>query len=151
VERIITRCLQVDPAARFQSCAELQAALEGLDESGNEKVPASTFHAGGAGPARSPLATWLMRVAIAVVVVGVAAGTWIAARRTAAPAPPVARAPVSVLIADFENGLGDAAFDHALEPVLKLALEGADFISAYDRLGIARSLGVRPPEVLDER
>src|SRR5690606_14203246 len=91
------------------------------------------------------------RAAIAAVVVGVAAATWVAARRTAAPAPPVARAPVSVLIADFENGGGDAAFDHVLEPVLKLALEEADFISAYDRLGIARSLGVPPPEVLDER
>ena len=35
--------------------------------------------------------------------------------------------------------------------MLKLALEGAGFISAYDRSGISRSLGVRPPEKLDER
>ncbi len=34
--------------------------------------------------------------------------------------------------------------------MLKLALEGAGFISAYDRTGIVRSLGVRPPEKLDE-
>ena len=56
-----------------------------------------------------------------------------------------------MVIADFQNALGDPTFDRTLEPVLKLALEGADFISAYDRAGIARSLGVRPPEVLDER
>jgi tetratricopeptide (TPR) repeat protein len=35
--------------------------------------------------------------------------------------------------------------------MMKLALEGAGFISAYDRAGIRRTLGVRPPEKLDER
>ena len=33
---------------------------------------------------------------------------------------------------------------------MKLALEDAGFISAYDRNGIRRSLGVAPPEGLDE-
>ncbi len=43
------------------------------------------------------------------------------------------------------------AFDHTLEPILKLALEGASFVSAYDRTGIRRALGVRPPDALDEQ
>ena len=64
---------------------------------------------------------------------------------------PVAHEPVSVLIADFQNATGDPTFDRTLEPILKLALEGAGFISAYDRSGIRRSLGVRPPEQLDEQ
>src|SRR5262249_3692135 len=59
--------------------------------------------------------------------------------------------PVSVVIADFRNATGDTAFDNALEPMLKIALESAGFISAYDRTGIVRSLGVRPPETLDEQ
>jgi tetratricopeptide (TPR) repeat protein len=151
VERIITRCLQVDPAARFQTSADLQAALAELDDSGNLKPATASMASVPALPARSPRSAWLVRAAVALVVVAVGTGAWFAARRTVAPAAAVSRPPVSVLIADFKNGLGDAAFDHALEPVLKLALEGADFISAYDRLGIARSLGVRPPEVLDER
>ena len=33
---------------------------------------------------------------------------------------------------------------------MKRALEGAGFISAYDRSAIGRTLGVRPPETLDE-
>ena len=41
-------------------------------------------------------------------------------------------------------------FDRTLEPMLKRALEGAGFISAYDRNGISRTLGVQPPEKLDE-
>ena len=55
------------------------------------------------------------------------------------------------MIADFQNRTSDPTFDHTLEPMLKLALEGAGFISAYDRNGISRTLGVRPPEKLDER
>ena len=51
-----------------------------------------------------------------------------------------------MVIADFQNGTGDPTFDRTLEPMLKLALEGAGFISAYGRTGIARTLGVRPPE-----
>ena len=74
--------------------------------------------------------------------------TWWLAR---GPAVPVEHEPVSVLIADFQNATGDPAFDHTLEPILKLALEGAGFISAYDRTGVRRALGVRPPEALDEQ
>ena len=55
-----------------------------------------------------------------------------------------------MLIADFENGTNDPTFDRTLEPMLKRALEGASFISAFDRSGISGTLGVRPPETLDE-
>ena len=56
-----------------------------------------------------------------------------------------------MLIADFQNQTGDPTFDRTLEPVMKLALEGAGFITAFDRSGIARTMGVRPPEILDEK
>ena len=58
---------------------------------------------------------------------------------------------MSVLIADFQNLSNDPTFDGTLEPMVKIALEGAEFISAYDRAGIKRSFGVRPPEKLDEQ
>jgi len=41
--------------------------------------------------------------------------------------------PISVLIADFENKTGDTVFDGALEQALGISLEGASFISMYDR------------------
>jgi tetratricopeptide (TPR) repeat protein len=56
---------------------------------------------------------------------------------------------VSVVIADFDNRTADPAFDRTLEPMLKRALEGAAFISAYDRNGVARTLGVKVPERLN--
>src|SRR4029434_7956406 len=64
--------------------------------------------------------------------------------------PPATHDPVSVLIADFVNTTKDSAFDATLETAMQRALEGAGFISAYDRAGIRRTLGVVPPETLDE-
>jgi len=89
------------------------------------------------------------RVLAGVVTIGLAAlgGTWWFA---GGPGVPVKHEPVSVLIADFQNLSKDPTFDGTLEPMIKIALEGADFISAYDRAGIKRSFDVRPPEKLDE-
>jgi tetratricopeptide (TPR) repeat protein len=61
----------------------------------------------------------------------------------------IAHKPVTVMIADFNNHTRDQIFDGTLELTLKLALEGAGFISAYDRVQL-RSLGVAPVDKLDE-
>jgi eukaryotic-like serine/threonine-protein kinase len=82
-----------------------------------------------------------------VIVAGLVGLTYWAAQ---GPPPPVEHEPVSILISDLENTTGDATFNGTLEPMLKLALEGAGFISAYDRAGIRRQLGVSPPDRLDE-
>ena len=74
--------------------------------------------------------TWRMGVAASLVVASLLGATYWLAR---GPAAPVQHEPVSVLIADFQNGTGDPTFDRTLEPMMKLALEGAGFISAYDR------------------
>ena len=78
-----------------------------------------------------------------------ALGAWFGGRWGLIPG--AVHEPVAVLIADFQNQTGDPAFDRTLEPVMKLALEGAGFITAFDRSGIARTMGVRPPEILDEK
>ena len=64
-------------------------------------------------------------------------------------APPVAHDPVSVVIADFRNGTADATFDRALEQTLRRGLEGAEFISAYDRSRLG-TLGEQTRDTLDE-
>jgi eukaryotic-like serine/threonine-protein kinase len=136
LDALVSRCLERDPAARFQTPAELSIALATLDDVGE----------------LLPIAARISKRVLAlsaVMVLLLLAGMYVVGRRTMAP--PVQHEPVSVLIADFQNGTGDATFDHTLEPMLKLALEGAGFISAYDRNGIGRTLGVKPPEKLDER
>jgi serine/threonine protein kinase/tetratricopeptide (TPR) repeat protein len=134
-DRLISRCLEPDPAKRYQTTHELADALATLDERG-ELIPVKR--------------TVDSRVLAGVVTLGVAAlvGTWWFSR---GPEAPFKHDPVSVLISDFQNQSSDPTFDGTLEPMVKIALEGAEFISAYDRAGIRRSLGVRPPEKLDER
>jgi tetratricopeptide (TPR) repeat protein len=63
--------------------------------------------------------------------------------------PAGAHAPVTVMIADFNNHTGDSVFAGTLESTLKLALEGASFINAYDRTRL-RDLGVPPMPSLDD-
>ncbi|PYR16575.1 MAG: hypothetical protein DMF94_27440 [Acidobacteria bacterium] len=136
LDALVTRCIERDPAARFATTAELVAALAALDDAG-ELIPI---------PTRISKRTMAAAAALVVVLL---VSTFVLTRR--AVLPPKQHEPVSVVIADFQNGTGDPTFDRTLEPMLKLALEGAGFISAYDRSGVSRSLGVRPPEKLDER
>ncbi len=133
---LVMRCLERDPAARFQTTGELCAALAALDDAG-ALIP---IHA---------RISKRMMAALSVLVVVLLVGAVVLTRR--ASVIPKPHDPVSVVIADFQNGTGDPTFEHTLEPMLKLALEGAGFISAYDRAGIKRQLGVPPPETLDER
>jgi hypothetical protein len=63
--------------------------------------------------------------------------------------PRAEQEPLSVVIADFDNRSGDSTFDRALEPMLKIALEDATSVTAFDR-DATRHLGVSPPDHLGE-
>ena len=135
LDRIINKCIQKELTERYATTAELVADLERLDDKGQPLPVARRF-------------TWRTGAVAATILLAIVGLTWWLARP---PAAPVERDPVSVLIADFQNSTGDSAFDQTLEPMLRLALEGASFVSAYDRNAMLRSMGVRPPDVLDER
>ena len=135
VDAIVRRCLEPEAANRFPSSRELQDALARIDDHGKplpivRRVSRRSF------------------AIAAVVVAGLLGGTFYTARWLSAPV--VEPSPVSVLIADLQNDTNDAALTGTLEPMLIRALEGAAFISAYDRNRIRTGLGVAPPERLDE-
>jgi tetratricopeptide (TPR) repeat protein/tRNA A-37 threonylcarbamoyl transferase component Bud32 len=134
VETIVSRCLEPDREKRFQSTTDLLAALNRLDENG---VPL---------PVRRVVGLPMM-AAIVIVLIGLAAGLWYYQRQFI-PAP--VHDPVSVVIADIQNSTNDPAFDHTLEQTFRRALEGAGFITAYDRTRVRGALGVSPPPKLDE-
>jgi serine/threonine protein kinase/tetratricopeptide (TPR) repeat protein len=153
VARIIARCLQPQPENRFQSAAALLDALNDLDASGNPlprmtriEIPKSWPMLGGLSLSRNTAAAVLALI-LAVPVSSVA----LFVARGSAVATVEQHEPVSVVIADLQNLTDDPTLDRTLEPMLKLALEDAGFISAYDRSRISPSLGVEPPEKLDER
>ncbi len=130
---LLRRCLQKDQQRRLHDIADARIELE-------ETLTAQ----------RRPRRVVELRVAVTGVALALTllAGAWWYARKSIPPGP---HEPVSVLVADFQNRTNDPTFDRTLEPVLRIVLESARFISAYDRTQVSRSLGIRPPEILDER
>jgi tetratricopeptide (TPR) repeat protein len=139
LERIVARALEPDPEKRYQHASELIADLHAFERGGQ---PARA--------ARRQVPLWAVGAIVVLLLAGAAALWWLVSAPASTPAA-VARSPVTVLIADFKNDTGDPGLDRILEPMLRLALEDAGFISAVDRTLISRNLGVRPPEQLDER
>ncbi len=128
VDQLVARCLEPDPAARYQTTKELEDALERLDAEGHERhVPAVEP------PKRST--QWLPVAGAILLGLVIGLGAWIFFRPggTGPPAAAAPRAPVSVLIADFDNQAKDPVFTGSLEQALNIAVEGASFITSYSR------------------
>jgi serine/threonine protein kinase/tetratricopeptide (TPR) repeat protein len=132
---VIQRCIEPDRDKRFRSTVELKEALNRLDDNGR-KIP-----------------IWKSKgmpryVATAAGVLAATSAAW---WYFAPKPPPPQKDPVSVVIADLANGTGDRGLDRTIEPVLKLSLEGANFITAFARSDVRRGLGVTPPDRFDEQ
>ena len=109
---IIFRCLQLNPADRFQSAEEVVRELEiwlGLRQ-------------------RHTL-NWKPLVGMAALILVLAGALLYNLRPKTKPIP----GPVKILISDFANNSGNPVLTGALEPALTTALEDASFITAYNR------------------
>ena len=140
VEAIVSRCLQPEPAAGYQTTAELVAALNALDGNG---VPLP--------PPPQLWSSWRFRGAAAAVVIAIVAVTWFTGQFVGRPVVPVQRDPIAVLVADVTNRTGEPVFDGIVEQALTVGVENASFISAYQRpaaLRVARML--KASDRLDE-
>lgn len=107
---IIARCLQEDPAQRWQTATELAQALAAV-----EAAPASGW--------RSPQVRRFALAVAVLAVIGVA--TWGFLR-------PPARALTdrdTVVLAEFDNRTGDPVFDDSLRQGLSIQLEQSPFLS----------------------
>jgi len=137
VASVIDRCLQTDPAARYQTTAELLRELEVLDEDGHVSVVMT--------------APWFTvkraagLAALALVIVAAAVGgSWLLFQRRGSAAP-VRPDPVSVLIADFQNKANEPLFDGLVEQALGVGLEGASFVTLYPRRDAIRLAALMSP------
>ncbi|MEZ5320421.1 MAG: protein kinase, partial [Vicinamibacterales bacterium] len=131
LDRLIATCIAPAADDRFPTTADLVHALDRLDDRGRVR------------PIRRVVGLPLVG-ALTILLLSLSGLIWWSTR------PPVVHDPVSVLVADFSNGTQDPSLDGVMAPTLQLALEGAGFINAFDRAGIRRTLGVRPPDVLDQ-
>ena len=132
---VVLKALATAPANRYPNAAALGKDLHDWEE--------GRLHQGIVTPPIKMMAESTAGKWIAIAVGGMVAlmaggyGVYRLVERPSAPPPPT-----TVIIADFNNHTGDEVFTGTLESTLKLALEGASFISAYDRATI-RDLGVR--------
>ena len=117
---LAAKCVEPDPANRFQTSAELAAALAALDENGNLR-PLPKLH----------MSPWRMTVAAVLVVAAIGAVAVVVRRTSPGVVKPID--PISILVADFDNKTGDTVFDGALEQPLTIAMEGASFINTFSR------------------
>ena len=133
---LVQKSLAVDPKDRYQSAALMGQDLHDWQEGTLAKAIVTPRVAL---MAESHTKRW---IALAVTCAAIlAAGAYGVDRWLHRPTAPVA--PMTVLIADFNNHTGDPVFSGTLESTLKLALEGASFINAYDRTRMA-DLGLKP-------
>ena len=132
IHELVRRCLEKDPQRRLRDIADARIEIENALTARRR-------------PRRMIEVPVVMITA--VLALALLAGAWWYARKSI---PPELHEPVTVLIADFDNKTNDPTFDHTLEPMLRLALEGAGLVSAYDRSRITTStFGVPTPEKLD--
>jgi len=120
LEAIVRKCLAEDPNHRFQSVAELNAALAGAAKGG------------------SPLkyAKYAVAAAVPVLVVVGAALYW----QQRAHAKPKLTDQDVLVVADFDNKTGDKVFDTALKQALAFQLQQSPFLKAMDDAEIRQTL-----------
>ena len=150
LSNIVSKCLERDPALRYQSADDLLADLHAWRGKGrSSKVSVSSV---GLWMNRVRELSWSRIAPVAALLVAMVVATaWYFSTRQNARV--VTHAPVSVLVADFHNNTSDTLFDDTLEPMFNVALEGASFINAFNR-GNARRLAGKlpnPTSKLDEK
>jgi serine/threonine protein kinase/tetratricopeptide (TPR) repeat protein len=136
VSAIVARCLERDPKQRYQTMNQLIADIDSVQG----RRPLSVFPVGAA--AHGKLWMW---IAIASLVVAIAAGIALGWFKFSKTQPTASIAPIKVLLADFDNATTDSVFDGTLESSFALSLEGAPFISTYNRATAHKTLAQIKP------
>jgi len=113
LEGIVNRCLEEDPARRWQSAAELRRELAAVS------LPRRRLS--------------LTVALIAIVASCVAAYVYL-------HRPPKLTAKDTIVLADFENKTGDPVFDQTLRQGLAVQLEQSSFLTVVSEQSIAQAL-----------
>jgi tetratricopeptide (TPR) repeat protein/predicted Ser/Thr protein kinase len=149
LSNIVAKCLEKEPAHRYQSAKDLVADLRAW-QGKSGKVSASSMRLR-LNRIRELPWTYLVVSGVATAVIAVGIAWFILGKQRALKPEP--HGPVSVLVGDFTNHTGDPVLDETIEPMLGVALEGASFINSYSR-GDARRLAAKlpnPTNKLDEQ
>jgi serine/threonine protein kinase/tetratricopeptide (TPR) repeat protein len=138
---IVAKCLERDVLKRYQTVDDLLNDLKAFQGGGPVSRPSGKIGKKWIAFAASFVLAGL--IAIAAIV------KWSGSGGNSAT---ISHAPVKVLLADFKNNTSDSVFDGTLESSFALAMEGAPFISAYNRTQARKTLVQIKPDatILDE-
>ncbi len=125
VSTIVGRCLEPDHRNRYQSVAQLLADLEAFQPS-NTGFSTIAIR-------RSPRASALYGTLAVVLGLLLLAATILLFRTRIWTTGSTPHSPLSILVSDFSNDTSDPVFDETLEPAFSIAMEGAPFVSSYNR------------------
>jgi eukaryotic-like serine/threonine-protein kinase len=129
LERIVSKCLETDPALRYQRAADLRTDLERLGRrsdsalTGREQPPATSH------------AHWRVLAAGAAAIALAAVGYVFYPRPTAALTDRD-----TIVVAEFTNTTGDPVFDYTLRQGLAVQLQQSPFLSLISDDRIRRTL-----------
>jgi tetratricopeptide (TPR) repeat protein len=126
-ERLILKALSKPIADRYQSAAEMGAAMQTLQPRAAPTRFPATWSVTTTKTQRPALVRWTAAVVLVVLLGGVFAALARIVRRT--PRAPVAG--MSVLVGGVDNRTGDAAFDQMVPELLTTTLEQSHAISVY--------------------
>src|SRR5215475_6144861 len=133
---IVSRCIEPKPGDRYQRVGELLADLEAYQPSG-PVIATSVIRR----PAQFGLSVYNYLAIAGCILLLVIAGV-VAMKNRIWTASNVQSTPVSILVSDFSNETSDPVFDETLEPAFNVAMEGASFISSYNR-GTAHKIAAK--------
>lgn len=134
LERIIGKCVEIDPENRYQSAKELGVDLRHL------LAPSAVKLAGVPVAGRKP---WRLTVPAIVVLSALAAGSYFYFYRA-----PKLTDKDTIVLADFTNTTGDPVFDGTLRQGLSVQLEQSPFLSVIsdDRVQQALRMMEQKPD-----
>ena len=132
---IVAKCLERDVAKRYQTADDLLNDLKAF-HGGSTISPLS--------PRISQKMIWLVASFVLAGLITIA-GIVKWSSSSGGGAATVVHPTVKILLADFQNNTSDSVFDGTLESSFALAMEGAPFISAYNRTQARKTLTTIDP------
>jgi len=121
LERVVAKCLEVDPGLRYQHAADLRADFERLKRHSDSDLTRRELE-----PARVRARWPLVAAAAAGLAAAILLGAYFS---TSAPAAATLTDKDTIVLAEFANSTGDPVFDDTLRQGLAVQLQQSPFLS----------------------